>query len=100
MSQENGPLLPTPRARSEGLSAIQEVAKVLTERFYAGFTPAAQEVDVVNRSLDYVSVEDVIEELQHQDASKACGMDVIHIRLMLASCTKTSSEVRARVTIT
>lgn len=88
-SRENGVLLPTETGRVKGISAIEEVAAGLAERFSArgsdSFTPKASDSitsDLVGAGPDYVSAEDILEELQHQDPSKACGMDGVHIRLM------------------
>jgi hypothetical protein len=84
-SQENGPLLPTASARLKSLSAIEEVAAGLSERFSSD-SPGLATLDDVFESdgatQDYVSVEEIVAELQHQDSNKACGIDGVHIRLM------------------
>jgi hypothetical protein len=69
MSRENAPLLPTEEGRRRGLSAIEEVTTGLKARF----TPDSDML---------VSSEEIVEELRHQDSTKACGMDGIHIRFM------------------
>ena len=84
-SQENGPLLPTASARLKGLSAIDEVAAGLSERFSSGspgFATLDDAFEPDGATQDYVSTDDIVSELQHQDSNKACGMDGVHIRLM------------------
>ena len=84
-SQENGPLLPTPNARLKGLSAIEEVAAGLSERFSSespGFATLDNAFEPDSTTQDYVSIEDIAAELRHQDSNKACGMDGVHICLM------------------
>jgi hypothetical protein len=84
-SQENGPLLPTASARLKGLSAIEEVAAGLSERFSSdspGLATLDDAFESDGATQDYVSIEEIVAELQHQDSNKACGMDGVHIRLM------------------
>lgn len=90
-SRENGVLLPTESGRLKGLSAIEEVAAGLAERFSS--EPSDTITTEQSHSItsgwggagpDYISAEDIVEELQRQDPSKACGMDGVHIRLMKA----------------
>jgi hypothetical protein len=95
MSRENAPLLPTEEGRRRGLSAIEEVTTGLEARF----TPDSEssplrsyldapdfdptDFDTADFDSDMsVSSEEIVEELRHQDSSKACGMDGIHIRFM------------------
>jgi hypothetical protein len=92
MSRENAPLLPTGEGRRKGLSAIEEVTSDLQVRFTPNSEPPPLDsdsgLDTCNSDtsdLDdnlLVSAEEVVEELRHQDSSKACGMDGIHIRLL------------------
>jgi hypothetical protein len=107
MSRENAPLLPTEEGRRRGLSTIKEVTTSLETRFTSNFdTPHFDTTDFnptdfntadfdtknfdttdfntadFNTSDELVSSEEIVEELQHQDSSKACGMDGIHIRLI------------------
>lgn len=82
MSQENGPLLPTEAGRLMGLSAIGEVAAGLAGRFSSDSASFDHAPCLEEDSSDYISVEEIVEELRHQDSSKACGMDGVHIRLM------------------
>lgn len=84
VSQENGPLMPTEMGRLRGASAIEEVSEGLAKRFASQSTAPAQNSCSGVGSLDYFSIEEIAEELRHQDSSKACGMDGIHIRLMQA----------------
>lgn len=86
-SGENGVLLPTESARLRGLSAVEEITNKLAERFSSNSSDSVtpdQAFDLEGGSPDYVSIEEITEELRHQDISKACGMDGIHIRLMQA----------------
>jgi hypothetical protein len=84
-SRENGPLLPTASARLKGLSAIEEVTAGLSERFSCDAPGSATLDDAFEpdaATQDYVSIEDIVAELRHQDSNRACGMDGVHIRLM------------------
>jgi hypothetical protein len=86
-SQENGPLLPTECGRLKGFSAIEEVVAGLTERFSSDspdFTALDNALDLDSPIQDLISTEEIVEELRHQDSTKACGMDGVHIRLMQA----------------
>ena len=81
MSRENALLLPTEEGRRRGLSAIEEVTTSLKARFTPDLNPT--DFDTADfDTADLVSSEEIIEELRHQDSSKACGMDSIYIRLM------------------
>ena len=67
-SQENGPLLPTPSARLKGLSAIEEVAVGLSERFSSdspGLATLDDAFESDGATQDYVSIEEIVAELQH-----------------------------------
>jgi hypothetical protein len=95
MSRENAPLLPTEEGRRRGLSAIEEVTTGLEARFTPDsessplrshlnapdFDPTDFDTAAFDSDMS-VSSEEIVEELQHQDSSKACGIDGIHIRLM------------------
>jgi hypothetical protein len=92
MSRENAPLLRTGEGRRKGLSAIEEVTSDLQARFTPDSEPPPLDSDSGLDACDFdtsdfdddllVSAEEVVEELRHQDSSKACGMDGIHIRLL------------------
>ena len=91
MSRENALLLPTEEGRRRGLSAIEEVTTGLKARFTPDLDPTdfdTADFDTADfntadfDTADLVSSEEIIEELRHQDSSKACGMDGIHIRLV------------------
>lgn len=84
VSQENAPLMPTENGRMRGVSAIKEVAGGLARRFTSQSAAPSQSSCPQVNILDYISAEEIAEELRHQDSSKACGMDGIHIRLMQA----------------
>lgn len=94
-SRENNTLLPTERGRLRSLSAVEEAATGLAERFDSDPESAARADDVLDGSPDYISAEEVVEELQHQDASKACGVNGIHIRLMRSLSSTSSVPVLA-----
>ena len=81
MFRENTLLLLTKEGRRRGLSAIKEVTTSLKARFTPDLDPT--DFDTADfDTADLVSSEEIIEELRHQDSSKACGMDGIHIRLV------------------
>jgi hypothetical protein len=92
MSRENAPLLRTGEGRRKGLSAIEEVTSDLQARFTPDSEPPPLDSDSGLDACDFdtsdfdddllVSAEEVVEELRHQDSSKAYGMDGIHIRLL------------------
>jgi hypothetical protein len=80
-------LLPTECGRLKGFSAIEEVVAGLTERFSSDspdFTALDNALDLDSPIQDLFSAEEIVEELRHQDSTKSCGMDGVHIRLMQA----------------
>lgn len=97
-SQENGPLLPTESGRLKGLSAIEEVVAGLSEHFSSdspGFATLDDALEPDDAIQDYVSVEEIVEELRHQGSNKACGMDGVHICLMQALTSTSFVQVLA-----
>jgi hypothetical protein len=91
MSRENALLLPTEEGRRGGLSAIEEVTTGLKARFTPDFDPTDFDTADFNTAdfntadfdtTELVSSKEIVEELRHQDSSRACGIDGIHIRLI------------------
>ncbi|KAK2979211.1 hypothetical protein RJ640_003141 [Escallonia rubra] len=94
ISQENGPLLPTETGRNRGITAIEEVAEGFAHRFTSESPlPDPEVFDHDNEAndggnaIEEFSIEEVTRELRHQDASKSCGGDGVHIRLMKSLAT-------------
>jgi hypothetical protein len=90
-SRENGDILPSERGRLKGRSALQEISGSLADR-YAGLSSVRDrpidgiEVDPTD---DELSEGDVAREIRRQDASKTCGLDGVHMRViksLLPSC--------------
>jgi hypothetical protein len=96
-SLKNGPLLPTKDSLARRMSALEEVSHRLAERFtqtrtavMANPLPYALRDDPALTSRDRIFQDDlslfttkeVAGELALQDASKACGTDGIHIRVL------------------
>jgi hypothetical protein len=96
-SLENGPLLPTKDGLARRMSALEEVSLRLAERFtptrtavVANPPPHALRDNRALTSRDRIfqddlfpfTTEEVAGELALQDASKACGADGIHIRVL------------------
>jgi hypothetical protein len=78
-------LLSTEYGHLKGFSAIEEVVAGLTERFLSDspdFTALDNAIDLDSPIQDLISAEEIVEELRHQDSTKACGIDGVHIRLM------------------
>ncbi|KAI6788852.1 hypothetical protein KC343_g2541 [Hortaea werneckii] len=90
-SRENGDVLPSKRGRSEGLSALQEISGSLAER-YAGralVLDGSGDGIEADETHDELSESDVKREIRRQDASKTCGLDGVHMRVikaLLPSC--------------
>jgi hypothetical protein len=95
MSRENVLLLPTEEGRRRGLSTIEEVTTGLKARFTPDSessplrsyldTPDFDATDFDTTNFDsniLVSSKEIVEELRHQDSTKACGIDGIHIRFI------------------
>jgi len=98
-SRENGDILPSERGRSAGLSALQEISDSLAER-YAGRALASDgSVDSVGvgECHDELSESDVVREIRRQDASKACGLDSVHIRVIKALLSSSYPKVLCRL---
>ena len=92
-SRENGDILPSERGRSAGLSALREIRDSLAER-YAGRALLSDESAhgigvTLDQSRDALSESHVAKEIRRQDASKTCGLDGVHMRVikaLLPSC--------------
>lgn len=85
-SRENGDILPSERGRAEGISASREISDSLAER-YAGRAVVHGEPVVaigVDQTHDKLSEGDVTREIRSQDASKTCGLDGVHMRVIKA----------------
>lgn len=92
-SRENGDILPSERGRSQGLSALQEISCSLAERYAGRALVPGDSADGVgmdqDRSHAGLSESHVVKEIRRQDASKTCGLDGVHMRVikaLLPSC--------------
>jgi len=89
-STENNPILPSPEARSQGLTALHENFSVLRDRYST--TPAVPDnlsrpvlsrpVLSLTESPECFTGDQIAAEIKSQSASKGCGIDGIHIRLV------------------
>lgn len=90
-SRENGDILPSERGRSAGFSALQEISDSLAERYAGRALLSDESVDGIgaDQSRDELSESHVVREIRRQDASKTCGLDGVHMRVikaLLPSC--------------
>lgn len=88
-SGENGALVPTEAGLRLGTTALDEVYERLAARFTAKVRgmPTLRDVETMTVSgpdsdITPFSTEEVVAELGIQGASKACGPDGVHIRLL------------------
>lgn len=101
-SRENGDILPSERGRSAGLSALQEISDSLEKR-YAGRALVSDGwvdgvgVDQRHDELSVVSESHVVSEIRRQDASKACGLDGVHMRVIKALLLSSYPKVLCRL---
>ncbi|SMQ53757.1 unnamed protein product [Zymoseptoria tritici ST99CH_3D7] len=96
-ANENTPLVPTPAGKARGITAIDEVTEGFTGRFVSTATLPVQEmfpVDDRSASLSF-SIDEIMQELTHQDATKAYGNDGVHIRLMKTLATTSFLQILA-----
>ena len=98
-SRENGDVLPSERGRSAGLSALQEISDSLAERYAGRALLSDGSVDGIgaDQSRDEVSESHVVREIRRQDASKACGLDGVHMRVIKALLPSCYSKVLCRL---
>lgn len=81
-SVENGIILPSSRARELRLTALQENYSVLRDRYTGpGMLKTRPTTGYVSHS-DPFTCEQLTAEIKSQSASKGCGIDGIHIRLV------------------
>lgn len=90
-SRENGDILPSERGRSGGLSALREISDSLADRYAGRALVSNEPVDGAgaDQSRDELSESHVVREIRRQDASKTCGLDGVHMRVikaLLPSC--------------
>ena len=98
-SRENGDILPSERGRAGGISALREISHSLAERYagralVCGGSVGATEADQAH---DELSESDVTREIRSQDASKACGLDGVHMRVIKALLPSTYPGVLCRL---
>jgi retron-type reverse transcriptase len=86
ISQENEVIFPTPEARAKGWDAVTENRAILQERWTG--QPFQAQPGRASRTQDTARIvwtrEQVVEEIQKQDAEKSCGADGTHIRFLKA----------------
>ncbi|KAI7579018.1 hypothetical protein KC316_g9604 [Hortaea werneckii] len=81
LDEDNGPLY----SGTDGLTALEEAAQVLGERYRARGTPLREEGPEGREGDGWTwSAEDVREGIGAQDGSKACGGDGVHMRVLKA----------------
>jgi hypothetical protein len=84
-SRENNVVMPSPEGRRKGMDARAEITAALAKRYTT--EEAFVDGDPSDASTDLIpsfSEDDVKKEIAGQDASKACGGDGIHMRLLHA----------------
>jgi hypothetical protein len=82
-SEENDVIFPTPEAVSRGVDAIAENLAIFQER-WSGQPFQAQPTQVSSEEVISWTREQVVEEIQKQEAEKSCGADGTHIRFLKA----------------
>jgi hypothetical protein len=86
-SRENGVVMPSPEGRRRGMDARTEIAAALSKRYTteeAFVDGHSSDASSTTETLPPFSEDDVKKEITAQDASKACGGDGIHMRLLQA----------------
>ena len=80
-SKENEIIFPTPEAVSKGLDAAAENLAILQER-WSGRPFRPLPVQPGQGNIHPWTREQIVEEIQEQEAEKSCGADGIHIRFL------------------
>lgn len=83
-SRENEVVVPTERAQSQGMDAMTENLQIFEERYRGRECPSVPSHDDVGCRDDFLSLDKIKEEIDRQEAEKACGIDGIHIRFLKA----------------
>lgn len=65
VSRKIGAVVPTEIGRLRGVSAVEEVAGGLAQRFASQFATPSQSSRPEFSSLDYISAEEIAEEIRH-----------------------------------
>ncbi|SMR43420.1 unnamed protein product [Zymoseptoria tritici ST99CH_3D1] len=96
-ANENTPLVPTPAGKARGMTAIDEVTEGFAGQFVLTATLPVQEMFPVDdrSTLLSFSIDEIMQELTYQDATKACGNDRVHIRLMKTLATTSFLQILA-----
>ena len=86
-SGENGVVMPSAEGRRRGVDALAEITAALAERYTAkeAFVDGqSSDAPAATKMPPSFSEDDVKKEIAGQDASKACGSDGIHMRILQA----------------
>lgn len=83
-SQENGPILPTERARQEGVDVVTEAFQEFSSRYIQqrALAPPPLRLPEDDGELSSWTEQEIQEEVDAQDMSKSVGADGIHIRVV------------------
>ena len=82
-SKENDVIFPTVEARARGMDAMTENLEIL-ERRWSGPGFPSQHTGTLPQHVQYWTTEDVVTEIEQQEADKSCGADGIHIKFLKA----------------
>lgn len=83
-SAENGVILPTPEARRRGIDAMAESLRIWKERWSSDRTSTFPVLEDLVEGAHGWTREEIVDEIDRQDAAKACGADGIHIKFLKA----------------